>query len=354
LKRNRGADYGLKDVLHESEQKYRALVENSSETIFSVDLEGRITYLSPAIETVAGYKPEELVGKKFALFIVAEDLPGLMVSFEHTLSGMKEPYEFRIQVKDGSVRCVQTSSSVLFKDGRVAGIIGVLNDLTDRKRAEEQLKHSMERLQGAISGVIQAMAVTVEMRDPFTAGHQQRVSELAAAIAREMELPADRAEGIRIAGLIHDIGKVAVPSEILSKPSALPEPESTLIRIHPEAGFNILKNIDFPWPIARVVLQHHERLDGSGYPSGLAGEGIILEARILGVADVVEAAASHRPYRQAQGVEFALDEISRNAGVLYDSAAAAACLKLFREKGFAFSEKAAKADTAFRTLSARR
>jgi len=336
----------------EPDQTYRVLVENATETIFSLNLKGIITYLSPAIEIHTGYRPEELIGKEFRQFIYPEDLPGLLVSYEHTMAGMKEPYEFRIRIKDGSLRHVLTSSSVLMKDGRPAGMIGVMNDLTERKRSEEALRRSMDKLKAAISGVIQAMAVTVEMRDPFTSGHQQRVSDLALAIGQEMALPPDRLEGLRIAGLIHDIGKVAVPSEILSKPSSLPSPESSLIRIHPAAGFNILKNIDFPWPIAQIVLQHHERLDGSGYPLGLSGPQILLEARILGVADVVEAAASHRPYRRAQGIEFALEEIARNKDVLYDPEVADACLKVFREKGFVFTENYPKFESVFKARTA--
>jgi putative nucleotidyltransferase with HDIG domain len=194
------------------------------------------------------------------------------------------------------------------------------------------LQESMGQWHRSIEGSIRAIALTVEMRDPYTAGHQERVALLASAIAGEMGLPKDRIEGIRIAGIIHDIGKIAVPAEILAKPGRLTEYEFGLIKTHPQMGYEILKQIEFPWPIAQIVLQHHERMDGSGYPQGLMGKDILLEAKILGLADVVEAMASHRPYRPALGLDKALEEIIKHKGILYDSAAIEACVKLIREK----------------------
>lgn len=174
----------------------------------------------------------------------------------------------------------------------------------------------------------------VEARDAYTAGHQRQVANLARAIATELGLSNDRIEGLRVAAIIHDIGKVSIPSEILSKPSKLTKTEFNLIKIHSEAGYNILKDIDFPWPVARIVLEHHERINGSGYPRNLRGDDIIIETRILSVADVVEAMASHRPYRASLGIEQALKEIEANKGILYDVAVSDACLKLFRERGY--------------------
>jgi HD-GYP domain-containing protein (c-di-GMP phosphodiesterase class II) len=179
------------------------------------------------------------------------------------------------------------------------------------------------------------MAMTVEARDPYTAGHQHRVSDLARTIATEMDLPGNLIDGLRTAGMIHDLGKISVPAEILSKPTKLSEIEFSLIKVHPRSGYDILKDIDFPWPVARIVLEHHERQDGSGYPNGLTGDKLLMESRILAVADVVESMASHRPYRPALGIDAALEEIARGKGVLYDPDAADACLKLFREKGYA-------------------
>jgi putative nucleotidyltransferase with HDIG domain len=178
------------------------------------------------------------------------------------------------------------------------------------------------------------MAVTVETRDPYTAGHQRRVADLARAIASEMNLKSEQIDGVRMASMIHDIGKISLPSEILTKPTELTKLEYNLIKTHPESGYNILKDIEFPWPIAQIVLEHHERIDGSGYPNGLTGEQILLESRIIATADVVEAISSNRPYRPARGLDAALDEISKNKGILYEPDTVDACLRLFREKNY--------------------
>ncbi|MFH1950914.1 MAG: HD domain-containing phosphohydrolase [Pseudomonadota bacterium] len=200
----------------------------------------------------------------------------------------------------------------------------------------KKLQDTLGKLRKAMEGTIQVISSIVEMRDPYTAGHQQRVTTLACAIATEMGLPEDKIDGLRMAGVIHDLGKIAVPAEILSKPGEITEPEFGIIKTHPQAGNDILKDIEFPWPIAEIVYQHHERMDGSGYPQGLSGENTLLEARILAVADVVEAMASHRPYRPALSTDKALDEIQQNRGTLYDTVVGDACVKLFMEKGFKF------------------
>ncbi len=203
---------------------------------------------------------------------------------------------------------------------------------------EDEREATAEALRKALGGTIQAIAATTESRDPYTAGHQRRVTELAVRIGEEMGLEQDRVESIRVTGLMHDIGKISIPAEILSKPTALTEVEQELVRNHPRMAYDILKNIEFPWPVADFVLQHHERIDGSGYPDGLRGDRIHLEARIIAVADVVEAISSHRPYRPALGLDAALEEITENAGRFYDASVVAACVRLFREKGFRFSE----------------
>jgi putative nucleotidyltransferase with HDIG domain len=174
----------------------------------------------------------------------------------------------------------------------------------------------------------------VEMRDPYTSGHQRRVSELASAISAELGLDAQRIEGVRVGALLHDIGKIAVPAEILTRPGRLSDMEYGMIKGHAQVGHDILKDVSFPWPVREMILQHHERLDGSGYPHGLKGGRIVLEARILTVADVVEAMTTHRPYRAGLGIDKALAEIEQGRGNLYDPAAVDACLRLFREKGF--------------------
>jgi len=204
------------------------------------------------------------------------------------------------------------------------------------KLAEQKLQQSYQKIRKTIEGAINTIGKIAETRDPYTAGHQKNVSQVATFIAQEMKLPQDKIEGIRIASLVHDIGKISLPAEILNKPTKLSEIEYSLIKDHSQVGYDILKSIEFSWPVAQIVLQHHERLDGSGYPRGLKGEDIIIEARIIGVADVVEAMSSHRPYRPALGVDAALEEISKNKGILYDSEVVDVCLKLFKKKEFKF------------------
>jgi putative nucleotidyltransferase with HDIG domain len=210
-------------------------------------------------------------------------------------------------------------------------------EIAERKRAEGELQQSLEQLRKTFEGTVDVLKSTIEIRDPYTAGHQQQVTQLAHAIASEMGLPEKQIEGIRVAGMIHDIGKISVPAQILSKPGELNILEYGLIKQHPRIGYDLLKTIDFPWPVAQIVLQHHERMDGSGYPAGLSGDKIMLEARILAVADVVAAMSSHRPYRSALGIDKALEEISQNRGVLYDAEVVDVCLKLFTEKRWEFN-----------------
>ena len=209
-----------------------------------------------------------------------------------------------------------------------------LGEIAKRKWTEKTLQQSYDKLQKAMVGIIEAMALTVEERDPYTAGHQRRVTNLALAIAEELGLSEDQKDGLQKAGLIHDQGKISIPFDILSKPGRLTEIEFQLIKKHPEVGYHILKDIEFPWPVAKIVLQHHERINGSGYPNGLKAEDITIEAKILAVADVVEAMASHRPYRAALGIEKALEEIKLNRNTLYEPDVVDACLRLFNEKGF--------------------
>jgi len=201
-------------------------------------------------------------------------------------------------------------------------------EIAERKLAEKKLQHSYAKLQQNLDDIVRAMSLTVEERDLYTAGHQRRTAGLAVAVAREMRLPEDDVKGLQMAGLLHDIGKISVPAEILSKPGKLNPYEFQLIKRHPQVAFEILEKIDFQWPVALIVLQHHERIDRSGYPRGLSGEEILLQAKILCVADVVESMASHRPYRPSRGIETALEEISRNRGILYDADVVDACLKV--------------------------
>jgi response regulator RpfG family c-di-GMP phosphodiesterase len=211
---------------------------------------------------------------------------------------------------------------------------GLEEEIVERKKAERALKESFENLRSTLDGTVRALATTIEMRDPYTAGHQRRVSELACAITREMGGSAEDIRGMEVMGFLHDIGKIVVPAEILSKPGKLNDLEFNMIKAHSEAGHNILKGIEFPWPVSAAVLQHHERLNGTGYPVGLKGSEIVREARILAVADVVESMASHRPYRPALGIEAALREVKEHKGALYDPDAVEACVNLFTVRDF--------------------
>jgi len=203
-----------------------------------------------------------------------------------------------------------------------------------RRKLEAERDQTVRKLRDAMTPMVKVLVKVVESKDSYTANHQSRVAELASAIAEEMGLPMDRIEGLRLASMVHDIGKIQIPSEILNKPGKLSDIEFELIKTHVTAGYDILKNVDFPWPIARIVLEHHERIDGSGYPNGLTGDKLLVESKILAVADVVEAMSNHRPYRPAMGIDAALAEIEKNKGVLYDPEVVDACLRLFREKGY--------------------
>ena len=211
------------------------------------------------------------------------------------------------------------------------------SEVENRKQIQLELEQSFANLKKVTDATIQAIALTVEKRDPYTSGHQRRVAKLTRAIAEAIGLSEDQIEGTHVAASIHDIGKISLPAEILSKPIQLSEIEISLIQAHAQAGYDILKGLDFPWPIADIIIQHHERMDGSGYPRGLSGDRISIEARIIGVADVVETMSSHRPYRPSMGIEKALEEITLNSGTLYDSQVVDACLNIFNGKGFLFS-----------------
>jgi response regulator RpfG family c-di-GMP phosphodiesterase len=244
------------------------------------------------------------------------------------------------------VLTIYASGPETFDKSEIDRLMGLANDLAygicalrtriERIEAGEEIELHVDKLQKALSGTIKVVASTVEVRDPYTAGHQRRVATLARAIAEEMSLSDNQIEGIFMAGVVHDLGKIYVPAEILSKPSRLNDIEFNLIRTHSQVGYDLLKTIDFPWPIAQIVHQHHERLNGSGYPQGLSSEQILIEAKIICVADVVEAMASHRPYRPARGVDLALEHIQVESGNLYDSLVVDTCLRLFSEKVFQF------------------
>jgi PAS domain S-box-containing protein len=310
--------------------------------IARADLKMNVQYVNKKFEEVTGYSAEEVVGKYWPSMggFTIKDTKTMMKRAVQKLMGKpSRPLMVKLKRKDGKWIYVSGIGELVREHGRPAGFQAIGQDVTDRIEAEKEAKRSTARLQKALEGIIQAMAATVEMRDPYTAGHQRRVATLAREIAREIGLLKDQIIGIELAGLIHDLGKIKIPTEILTYPDVLSEAEFNIIKTHPAAGYDILKNIDFPWPVAGMVLQHHERMNGTGYPYGIKGDEIIIGARIIAVADVVEAIASHRPYRQALGIDRALKEIADNKGILYDPEIVDTCLTLFRKKHFEFSKE---------------
>lgn len=232
-------------------------------------------------------------------------------------------------------------ATIAFDDaeGNFAGIVERISDASAFKQMQQDLYHSHERLRKNMGAIIQAMSMTIEKRDPYTAGHQRRVAKLCRAVATQLGFSWDRIQGLRMAAAIHDLGKINTPAGILNKPGPISEHELAIIQMHPCTAFDILKGIQFPWPLAEIIYQHHERLDGSGYPRQLKGDEILLEARILAVADVVESMAFFRPYRPAMGLQAAMEEIQNHKGVLYDAKVVDACVALITEKGFDFKTK---------------
>jgi PAS domain S-box-containing protein/putative nucleotidyltransferase with HDIG domain len=323
-----------------SEEKYRSIFERAAEGIYQTTTGGRYLSANPALARMFGYgSPEELMAEVKDVgaqhYADPRDRNRLLEIIE--ASGGAEGFEFQGVRRDGK-RFWLSLNAIAVRDetGRIVQIDGILEDIDKRKKAEEEAKANWDRLRRTLEATIQAMVSAVEIRDPYTAGHQRRVALLAESVARETGLSPERVEAIRVAAAIHDIGKIAVPAEILSKPTKLFDFEFELIKVHAQVGRDILKDIEFLGPIAEIVFQHHERLDGSGYPRGLKADRIDFEAKVLAVADVVEAMSSHRPYRPSLGLADALAEIERNSGRLYDPDAVSACLRLFREKGFSF------------------
>ena len=321
-------------ALLESEEKYRLVVENAKESII-ITQDMKLVFVNNAAISMVGYSKEILTLKSFTDFIHPDDRNMVVDHHIKRIKGEEVPpvYSFRVIGQDGTVIWCELNAAVIQWKGKPA-TLNFLNNITERRKSEEELKQTLESLRKSIGATIQTMVSAVEMRDPYTAGHQLRVADLACSIAAEIGLPQDKIDGIRMAGSIHDIGKLSIPAEILSKPTKLTDIEFSLIKEHSRSGYEMLKDVESPWPLAQIVYQHHERMNGSGYPRNLKGNEILIEARIMAVADVVEAMASHRPYRPGLGIEVALEEIEKNKGIFYDDAVADACLRLFREKGY--------------------
>ena len=333
------------DALREKEERYRLIIENTADTIAVFDLNFNITtYVSPFIRKLRGYTVQEVMTQTLNQMLTPDSFQRLSKLFAEQLALESSPtadpartilIELEENCKDGSTIWVEVAASFLRDNNfKPTGILTLTRNITDRKQAEERLKETLDRLRQAVGTTIQVLVSASESRDPYTAGHQKKSTDVAIAIAMEMGLDQDKIDGIRMAGIIHDIGKLSIPAEILSKPTKLTEIEFSLIKEHARSGYEMLKDVESPWPLAEIVYQHHERMNGSGYPRNLKGDEILMESRILAVADVVEAMASHRPYRPTLGIEAALEEIEKNKGILYDDTVADTCLKLFREKSY--------------------
>jgi PAS domain S-box-containing protein/putative nucleotidyltransferase with HDIG domain len=335
--------------LTKSSNLLRAVVDSTPDWIFVKDTDHRYVMVNKSYARALNLEPLDLIGREDMEFWPKElclDDPSRGIKGWHSddlavLSGatIHNPDNTAV-LADGTARDFDTFKIPLQgPSGEVYGVLGYSRDVTERKKYEETMRKSLERAEKVLRSTVQALETVIEYRDPYTAGHQEKVTTLACALAEEIGLSSEKVDNIRFGGLLHDLGKIYVPAEILSKPGKLTEFEFGILKTHPQVGYDILKNIDFPIEVTAMVAQHHERIDGSGYPRGLKGDEICIEAKCLAVADVVEAMSSHRPYRPALGIDAALDEIAKKKGIYYDEAVAEACLWLFKQKGFRFPIK---------------
>lgn len=324
-----------RQTLVEAEHRFESLVDQSMAGAYIVE-DGLLVYANPRLRELM-LLPDDIDLRDVMAFdfVAPPDRDSVRDEVQRLEAGEITSMEttFTLVRTDGSSVEVGFSASAATFQGRPA-IVGLVQDVTSRRVAEARIRRYAQQLETTFMQTV-ALATTLgEMRDPYTSGHEERVAAVAVAIAEEMGLERSRVEGVRVSGYLHDVGKIAVPAEILVKPAALTSTERALIQQHPLSGHDILKRVEFPWPVADVALQHHERMDGSGYPHGLTGSRILLEARIVAVADVIESMASHRPYRPSLGIEAALAEIEQHRGRLYDEAVVDACLRVFREGRF--------------------
>ena len=332
-------------TLVNADQPYRLLLEGMSEGALTMTVDGLILFCNQRFAKMVKSPLNSVVGGSVYNWITSEN-HNILESFLRVELPENRRVELALLAQDGEQVPIHLSVNKLKLSGETEIYCLVATDLTEEKQIEEivaakkmalaALKASNE-LQESLEESIKSIANAVESRDEYTAGHMKRVGQLAPAIARELGLSEDVIHGIALAATIHDVGKISIPVEILTKPGKLSKVEFMLVQTHAEAGYDIVKNLKFPWPIAQMIFQHHERMDGSGYPQGLKGEEILLGARIIAVADVIEAMSTHRPYRFVLGIDAALDEIKQHRGTLYDENAVNACLKLFAEKRFSFT-----------------
>jgi len=345
LKKEKKLKYA-EEALHRSEESYRLLAESIIDLIWMTDLDLNLIYLNQSVNQLLGFNPEELQNENIDKMFTPDSVKKIYEFYYKVMEDHKNGHSMVLQNemleleqihKDGYTIWTEVRISLMLDSkNNICGILGVSRDITGRKQAIIALNESFKTLNKALEASIEAMGKATEIRDPYTAGHQKRVGKLAFEIAKEMNLSEDQCQGVRLAGAIHDIGKIYVPAEILSKPGKISDNEFNIIKTHAQVGYDILKTIDFPWPIAKIVQQHHERINGSGYPFGIKSDEILIEAKIISVADVVEAMASYRPYRPALGLDIALDEIRSNKGILYDKEIVDICCYVIEKKGFKF------------------
>jgi len=326
----------MEDALKKSEENFRRSLDDSPLGVRISTIEGKTLYANKTILDIYGYDcVEELQNTPLQERYTPESYAEYEARKKKRLQGEFGPSEYEISIirKNGETRHLHVFRKEIFWSGSKQSQV-IYQDMTLRRQAEEKLNETLENLRQSIKITIQVLGTASEAKDPYMAGHQKRVADLARAIATEMKLSHDKIESIRMASAIHDIGKISVPSEILCKPAILSDLEFSLVKNHPVYSYEIMKEVESPWPLADIVYQHHERMNGTGYPQGLKNEEILIESRILAVADVVEAMVSYRPYRPALGMDIALGEIENNAGILYDQNVVNACLRLFREKNY--------------------
>lgn len=331
------------DANHERDERFRLLAHASFEGIAILD-KNKIIDANHILVSMLGYKPSELTGKDLVEFVDEKEKAGLGKYLEGDTS---QPFKTTAKRKDGSTIPVEIHSKKLPFQNESFPVVAVRDLSAQKIEPEDKGKgEELKKMRKALFGSVQAFADAVALRDPFAEGHGHGVSNLACEIAKEMKLPEEQIEGLRVAAIIHDIGKICIPVEILSKPGRITEAEFMIIKSHPKVGHDLLKDINFPWPIARIVLQHHERMDGSGYPDGISGDGILLEARIITVAEVIDTILSNRSYRPAKGVDSAVEEITKYKGKLYDADVCEAAFKIIKRDGFAL-ENNPKIQTQF-------
>ena len=326
--------YQMESKVRENENRVSTILNSIIDAVIVIDESGDVDYINASAGRMLNLSKEEILGKPVADTVKLGSDPK---EGDNVFSPMSINYiEFNNYLTAGDKRIPVdfTSTPLKMGNGKSRGAVLVVRDITQQVEYDRRIQESMDTLTRAMYGTIEAITKIVETRDPYTAGHQKKVADIAKEIAKDLGLSRDIIESVNLAGQIHDLGKIAIPSEILNKPGKINDIEFALIKTHSAMGYEIMKNIDFPWPIADIVLQHHEKLDGTGYPNGLKGEEILIQARIISVADVLEAMASHRPYRAALGLDAAFDELQKKSGIHFEPDVVDSCIRIFKEKDF--------------------